>query len=156
MIATAVLRYLQGGLAATPIVLEQLCAGITTEEMDRQVDPERFTLREAIAHMADWEGVWEERISRMVEEDNPVLPGYDEGQWAIDHDYAHSDFAEQLDRFRAGREKLTALLASLGPEEWGRTCIREDIGPLTIGDLATLVLGHDGYHLRQVVEFRKG
>ena len=33
---------------------------------DRKPDPERFTIREVVAHMADWEGVWLERARRVV------------------------------------------------------------------------------------------
>ena len=154
MVAPGILKYLQTGLAATPIVLERLCADLTTAQVDHRPDPERFTLREAMAHHADWERVWDERLNRMLDEDNPDMPGYDEGQWAIDNDYAHADFAEQLALFRSRREKLCAQFAALTPEQWMRAGLRDEIGSITVYDLAVHILGHDGYHLRQVVEFR--
>jgi uncharacterized damage-inducible protein DinB len=154
MVPEGVRRYLRHGLAATPIVLERLCVGVTEQDLDRRPDPERFTLREALAHLADWEGVWLDRMTRMRREDHPFLESFDEGQWAIDHDYAHSNAAEQLIRFRAGREKISALLNELTDDEWERTGNREEIGSVTILDFAVLVLGHDGYHLRQFVEYR--
>jgi uncharacterized damage-inducible protein DinB len=148
-------NYRQQGLAATPVLLEHLLEGITDTELDRRPDPERFTLREAVAHVADWEGIWLERMRLIVAEEDPYLPGYDEGQWAVDHDYAHADLGEQLAKFRAGREVLTAFLADLPPEAYGRVGRHGEIGLLTLGDLATLVLAHDAYHLRQVAEFRR-
>jgi hypothetical protein len=29
------------------------------------------------------------------------------------------------------------------------------MGPITFAELVTLVIGHDGYHLRQIVDFRQ-
>ena len=146
-------RYLLHGLNASPIAAEALLAGLTDAQADRRPDPERFTIREALCHLADWEFVWLERIQRIINEDNPLLPGYDEGQMAIDRNYAGQNLAEQLARFREGRAALAALLQGLSPEQWERAGLRDEIGPVTINDLATLVLGDDGYHLRQFVEF---
>jgi uncharacterized damage-inducible protein DinB len=150
----ATIKYLVNGLTASPDVLERLLEGVTDAELDARPDPDRFTLREAIAHMADWEGVWLERIERTLNEDTPFLPGYDEGQWAIDHDYAHAKLPEQLARFRSGRERIVAILSGLAPEAWTRPAKHGEWGDTTVLAMAALILGHDGYHLKQVVDFR--
>jgi hypothetical protein len=145
-------HYTLHGLSATPLVLETLLHGITDAQADRRPDAERFTIREAVAHLADWEPI--ERIRLIAETNDPFLPGYDEGQWAIDHDYAHSVLAEQIARFRAGRESLTAYLRGLPPEAWERTGRHEEWNVMTITNLVALILGHDGYHTRQIIEWR--
>jgi hypothetical protein len=145
--------YLLHGLAGTPVVVASLLRDAAPSVWDRRPDPERFTLREVIAHLADWEGVWLERIERMATEDHPTLQGYDEGQWALDHDYAHADPQEQLNRFAAGRAALVERLRALPPEDWHRTGFHTEWDDVTIGALATLVLGHDGYHTRQIAEW---
>ena len=48
-----------------------------------------------MAHLADWELVFQQRLTRMRSEDNPMRPGYDVGQWAIDHGYAQTDWRVQ-------------------------------------------------------------
>src|SRR3712207_4543533 len=151
MVVEHACRYLIHGLGGTAIVLDRLLKGVTAEELDQRPDPDRFTLREVIAHLADWEGVWHERMQRLRDEDLPLLPGYDEGQWAIDHDYTNTDAAERLAHFREGRAALVALLQSLPADAWTRKGRHGEWGDLTLFDLASLVLGHDGYHLRQVV-----
>ena len=148
-------RYVKLGLAAMPDVLETLLVGSTPQELDARPDPDRFTLREAIAHVADWEAVWLQRMQRIQAEENPLLPSYDEGQWAIDHHYAQSNLTEQLAKFRTGRAALVALLETVPENEWGRTGQHGQLGSLTFAELASLVLGHDGYHLQQVVHFRR-
>lgn len=147
-------RYVLHGLAATPLVLETLLKGATSAEVDLRRDPDRFTIREALAHLSDWEAIWRERIGRILTEEKPALLGYDEGQIALDRDYARRPLAESLARLSAERPLLVKTLSELSPEQWARTGVRDEIGPVTINDLAALVLGHDGYHLRQVVEFR--
>lgn len=145
--------YLMHGLTATPVVIDRLMQDATSEDYDRRPDPERFTLREVLAHLADWEGVWMERMQRMRDEDRPFLPGYDEGQWAIDHNYAEADVAEQLARFREGRQKMLAFLRDLTSEQWDRPGQHGEVGAITIASLAVLVAGHDGYHTRQIIEW---
>jgi uncharacterized damage-inducible protein DinB len=153
--ASTVRGYVLVGLAATPGAIAALLSGATEAELDLRPDPDRFTLREVVAHLADWDPIWLERAQRIVAEDDPSLPGYDEGQFAIDNDYAHSDAHEQMRRFISGREAFLHFLKSLQPDAWERTGRRDDgIGTLTLFQLAAQVLGHDGYHVRQVVEFR--
>jgi uncharacterized damage-inducible protein DinB len=155
MIPDRVRYYARTGLEGAPVILERLLSGITDAEADRRPDPERFTLREVIAHLADWEPIWHERLKAIAEQNDPFLPGYDEGQYAIDHDYAHSVLSEQLAKFRAGREALARYVASVPVEAWSRSGRHGEMGSITFAELVTFVLGHDGYHFRQVVEFRQ-
>lgn len=148
-------RYVLHALEAGPVLVEALTAGLTDAEADRRPDPERFTLREVLCHLADWEPIWLERVSRIARESNPQLPSIDEGQMAIANDYAHQDLATQIARYRAGRENLIAFLRALSPADWERSGIRDELGDVTIDDIATFVIGHDGYHYRQLVEFRQ-
>ena len=148
------LLYLCSGLAAAPSVLGRLLDGATDDEYDFRPDPDRFTLREVVAHLADWEPIWLRRMEAMAREETPLLPGYDESQFAIDHDYAHADVAGELAKFREARARTVAFLGGLTPAQWARTGRHGDWGTVTVYDLAALVCGHDGYHLGQAVEWR--
>jgi len=152
MLADYIRTYMIHGLRATPDVITTLLEGATKADFDRRPDADRFTIREVIAHLADWEGVWLERAGRMVREENPMLESYDEGQWAIDHHYATLDVQGQLDSFRAGRERLAAFLSDLSPEQWERAARRE-FGSITIAQQTAMILGHDGYHLKQICDW---
>src|SRR6266496_3710617 len=139
-------HYLLEGLSGTPVVIDRLLADATEKDFDVRPDPARFTIREVLGHLADWEGVWMERATRILNEDHPSLLGYDEGQWAIDHDYAHMNVAEQRARFREGRANFIDLLHDLSPDQWSRTAGHDEWGEVTLAGMATLILGHDGYH----------
>ena len=148
-------NYVIHGLRANPIVFARLLEGVSEEELDMRPDPERFTLREVLCHLADWEPIWLDRIRAIAEQDNPLLPGYDEGQMAIDHHYDQANATEQLERFRAGRTLLADYIATLPVEAWTRRGTHAEAGTLVLSDLVTMILGHDGYHARQMVEHRQ-
>ena len=145
--------YLMMGLESAPVVIERMLRTADSVDWDRRPDPERFSLREVLSHLADWEPIWLERIRRMAEEDNPTLPGYDEGQLAIDHDYAHADPWEQFARFTTGRSNLVNYLRNLPAESWSRPGFHLEWSELNISFMAVLILGHDGYHTKQVAEW---
>lgn len=152
---TVTRRYLLYGLENQPAVLSQLLRDLGPDDpaWDRRPDPERFTLREIVAHLADFEPIWLERVERTAGEVNPVLPSADEGQMAIDHDYASTDPFESLQRYRRGRAALVARLRDLPDDGWDRAGRREQIGPMTIFEQMVMVLSHDGYHTGQVTEW---
>ena len=155
MLNTYSRRYICTGLSASPAILQKLLQGATETELDTQYDADRFTLREVMAHLADWEPIWHERIRRTATEHLPHLPSYDEGQFAIDHDYGHSDFAAQMRHFAEGRKALVALLADLPFADWNRVGLRDEVGEVTILELAAMILGHDGYHAQQILDYRE-
>ena len=148
-------NYLIKALSGTPVVLDQLLKGRTVNDpiWDLRPDPVRFTLRELLAHLADWEPIWLERFVRMRDESRPFLPSVDEGQLAISNGYGQLDPLQSLARFKSGREAVVKMLDGLTIADWDRTGERESVGPLTLQMMASYVLSHDGYHMLQVVEW---
>lgn len=149
-----VLTYLRFSLAVMPQTYAVLLKGITAEELDARPYGDRFTLREAVAHVADWEGVWLERIRKIATKETPLLPGYDEAQWAIDHDYAHSDFDAEMAEIVAGRSALVSYLNGLDATAWQRIGRHGELGAISLFELTALIAGHDGYHAQQIIDYR--
>jgi Mycothiol maleylpyruvate isomerase N-terminal domain. len=149
--------YLLSALEGAPSVIDRLLADLGPGDplWDRRPDPDRFTLREVVAHLADWDPIFTERLARTRDEDHPFLPDVDEGQVALDRNYAESDPRESQSRFRAGRAALVSLLRALPPDAWARAAEKENVGTLTIETQVTLICAHDGHHARQVVEWLK-
>jgi hypothetical protein len=147
--------YLLQALDGTPDVLLRMVESRSTLHplWDRRPEPDRFTLREIIAHLADWEPIWLERVSRTAEGGCPFLPSVDESALAIENDYAQSDPGKCLQRYRQGRDELVRFLGGLGDAAWDETAEREFVGVLTLQQQASMVLSHDGYHLRQAAQF---
>lgn len=148
-------HYLFTALEASPDLFDALLEGLTAEEADRRPDPKRFTIREIMAHLADWEPIYQERMRRICEEDCPLLEGYDEGLLATEHNYASTEPLEQARLFRERRRKMVEYLRARPAADWQRTGNRPEIGLITLEALALLVPLHDLYHLRQISAYRR-
>ncbi len=153
----AIKRYALLALEGTPEVLDALLKSTPAdaEVWDARPDPERFSLREMIAHLADWEPIWLMRIERTLTEDHPTLPDLDENQMVVDNGYAQQNPHANLIRFRQGREQVVPKLRSLSEAAWERTAYRDTLGDLNIEGITAMMLGHDGYHTRQAAEWIK-
>lgn len=148
--------YLLAALENSPPTAEALLFGAGPDVWDLRPDPERFSVREIVAHLADWEDVWRERFRRTANEDRPrltrpILPARIE-----EKGYASADPAECLSRLRAKRAENLAWLRALPEEAWDRTAHLDRLGETSLAGLIGLALGHDSYHLRQVAEWLAG
>lgn len=148
-------KYLLSALEATPGILEHLLHGLCNEEADFRPDAARFSIREVMAHLADWDAIFLERLQRTRDEEEPLLEDLDEGQLAVERDYAHADLLEQSRIFRERRAQTVEFARTLSPHEWQCPCQHQRVGRLTLEALATLIPLHDAYHLQQVVEWRR-
>lgn len=155
MLPTPARNYLLVALENTPITVSSLLADRSSENevWDTQPEPDRFTLREIVAHVADWEDVFRDRFERTLDETNPFLSRPDLDKRAKEKGYAVADPQECLSRFRERRSESVRWLRSLTEEAWGRTAHLDRIGDLNLEGLIALMLGHDSYHVRQITEW---
>lgn len=151
MLPEHVRRYLLIDLKSGPGVLARLLGGFT--DWDARPDAARFSPREMVAHLADWESVFLKRLTDTRDTESAVLQGLDEGQIAIDHDYARADPAECLHRYAAGRDAVVSLLNGLAPAQWQRIGNHTELGLVTLEVQAVLIAAHDGYHRQQVLDW---
>lgn len=146
-------KALHYALTATHRLVGHFCQGVTQQQADYVHDPSQFTLREVIAHLADWEGIWLERSQRMVYETNPVLGNIDEETLARVNNYKTIDIDTSLARFRQGRSRLVDFLVPQTDEGLSRTAIHAAQGTITLSTLIRLIMSHDTYHIAQLHHF---
>ncbi len=144
--------YLFPGLNAAPRVLDYLLHQIPMAKMDEPTHPMRFTPREVIAHMADWEEILLERIKLTVNAPGSEIFGIDEGVRATELGYSKWDWERQIEVFTKCRAKTVAYLESLTQEQWGHFSVHNEKGELSADDQANMLLGHDLYHIDQLIE----
>jgi uncharacterized damage-inducible protein DinB len=146
-------NYLFIALRRAPNLFSYILQGVGEDEADIRPDPERFTIREAMAHMAAWEPVILSRLQATRDQDEPTLPIVDET--AMLAGYANSNPIEQVELFGKRRAETIAFLEAVGPQQWGRIAHRINIGPMTLEANALLVPLHDMYHYDQIVSWRE-
>jgi len=64
--------------------------------------------------------IHQQRIRRMLAEDNPVFPDWDEVAHMRDHYSPDRDVDDLADAFREERERTFEILRALTPEQWAR------------------------------------
>jgi uncharacterized damage-inducible protein DinB len=148
--------YLFPGLEFGPKVVEQLLSRIEPSRFDHPTHQGRFSPREVLAHLADWEPILLARMQATKESGGGTITGIDEGERAIEQNYAKTDPFEQARLFRSRREKTIAWLKTVGEEDWNLTAIHNERGPQTLYDQANMLLGHDLYHIAQLSDVLEG
>jgi uncharacterized damage-inducible protein DinB len=142
-------------ICGLPTVLDGFLNGLPASDprWDMHPEPGRFSLREITAHLADWDGVWLERLMLVRDQDDPPLPARDESVLEMAGDYAHSDPDVSRGLIFARRSEIVKVLRGLGDNDWERPCRHTKFGPMTLRELATYIVLHDGYHTQQVARW---
>lgn len=142
--------YLFAGLEAGPRTIHNLIAGIDSSRMDIPTHPGRFTPREVVAHLADWEPISRGRMQTAVGTPGATVPDLDEGKRAADQDYGSWHPIESAETFAQRRQETLAWLRSLKEEDWAKIAVHSARGPMTVYDYANLEIAHDTYHVIQL------
>lgn len=148
-------RYVIGALESNALVFSYLMRELPEDSprWDARPDAERFSLREMVAHLLDYDTVCRERFERLIREDEPELPNWDEDE-AAEH-YSGRNPLHDLEHLQESRRMLAAWIEGLSEDEWQRTGSRPGVGKFSVEQGVSLMLGHDSYHLRQTVEWLK-
>jgi uncharacterized damage-inducible protein DinB len=148
-------NYVFTTMETTPILQKHLLSAYGEGDpiYDHRPFPNRFTLREMLAHLADWDDIFLMRIRRAIDEDVPTLPDIDVSKLAVEHAYATQSPIANLARFAANRATLVAYLTTIPDSGFERSALRETLGVMTVDKQLFFILAHDGYHNRQTVDY---
>ena len=142
-------------IAHTPDTLIRMIDAIRPDQFDVALTPEKFTLREVIAHLADLEETWLNRITSAVEYPGKEVENFDEDQRAIDHKYSAKDIHHELEVFDNRRRDTVAYLSGLAEDDWSSTITHPAHGAMSVLDIVMYMVGHDMYHVHQVSQYLK-
>lgn len=140
--------------AAAPAKLASLVAGLSAEELARRPAPQKWSIQELVAHLAEDELVGGYRIRLILSSPGTPIQAFDQDVWARTGRYDRIDVRASLEMFRVLREANLALLRSLGPEEWKMSGMHSERGAETIRDIAMYYAGHDINHFKQIEAIR--
>ena len=137
-------------LRASPIILGALVAGLDDRQIRWRPAPGEWAVIEVVAHIADVDERAHTRLRRMVAEDNPFLPAFDQDALAVERGYIGMDLPEQVARYRNSRAGHLADLAKLDRHQWQRAGRHEAAGDMTVQLYEAHVASEDVDHLAQI------
>lgn len=144
--------YLMPALELGPHSIKRLLVKVPGDQIDVPTGEGRFTPREVIAHLADWETVFLQRMQSAKSCPLATVDVYDEAEWAIEHAYGATDPLAQADLFLQRRRQTIDWLSALGQDDWKLAFTHPERGMMTIEDQANMLVGHDQYHVEQLTE----
>ena len=152
-----VLSYIEGQkpldiLAASPRQVARLIKGVSKKKLSKRPAPERWSVTELLAHLADTELVQGFRVRLILGASGTPIQGFDQDEWARYSEYAKHDPALSLEAFRLTRKRTVRLLKSLAPEKWECFGMHSERGKETVTRVSEMMAGHDVNHLRQIRE----
>lgn len=123
--------------------------GISEAELDRRPAPGRWTAREVVHHLADSEMTSAIRLRRLIAEDNPVIVGYDQEEFARRLRYDRP-IAASLGALKAARETTCEILDRLTDADWQRTGTHSESGPYSVLKWLQIYAVHAHDHADQI------
>jgi hypothetical protein len=152
-----ILGYIEGSeplavQAKTAAKLDRLIKGVSSAKLRKRPGPEKWSVSEIIAHLADAEIVIGYRMRLILGSPGIPIVAYDQDSWAASGHYEKRDTRKSLEQFRVLREANLALLKSLTAEQWKHYGMHSERGQESIERVARMCAGHDINHLQQIAK----
>jgi hypothetical protein len=137
-------RYEEG-----PSVVEAAIGEVGSGGLDRRPAPGEWTARETVHHLADSEMTSAIRLRRLLAEDDPVITGYDEAEFARRLHYDRPVDAS-LDALRAARCTSAEILRCLSEDDWRRAGTHTESGRYDVETWLRIYAEHAHDHAGQI------
>jgi len=136
--------------AGTAKKLERLIKGVPTSKLRKRPAPDKWSVSEIVAHLADAEIVGGFRMRLILGAPGTPVAAFDQDSWVISGHYEKRDPRKSVEQFRVVREANLSLLKSLKPEQWKHYGLHSERGQETIEHIVRMFAGHDLNHLQQI------
>jgi DinB superfamily len=142
--------------SATAKKLDRLIKGVSTSRLRKRPAPDKWSVSEILAHLADAEIVGGFRMRLILGAPGTPIAAFDQDSWLTSGHYDKRNPRKSVEQFRAVREANLALLKSLTPEQWKHYGMHSERGQETIEHIVRMFAGHDLNHLQQIGRILSG
>ena len=133
----------------------QALNGFPAESLSTRPIPGKWSAREIVHHLGDSESTSAFRLRKLLVEDNAIIEGYDQDQFATRLRYNERDMAPALEAFRSARESTLQLLQLMSEEDWQRVGTHTESGRYTTENWLTIYANHAHNHAAQIRRVRE-
>ena len=129
--------------------------GLSRDQLAARPVPGKWSTLEVVAHLADFEPIFAERMMRVISHERPLLMVADENLFAATLDYPGRDIEEELAVVDLTRRKMARILKNLRPEAANRVGIHTFKGLMSLEAILTSAVNHIPHHVAFIEEKRK-
>ena len=140
---------------ATPKTLAMLMKGASPSKLRKRPAPDKWSVAEILAHLADAEIVVAWRLRAILAAPGTPIQAYDQDALAAARNYRKHDPQKSLEQFRAIREANLAFYKALSPEQWKHHGVHAERGEETLERILHMMAGHDVNHTLQIKQILK-
>jgi hypothetical protein len=141
--------------SATNSKLARLIKGVPTSKLRKRPAPEKWSVAEILAHLADVEIVVGWRMRSILGAPGTPIQAYDQDAWVRAGHYEKRDPRKSIEQQRVMREANLALLKSLSPDQWKQFGQHSERGQESIEHIVRMIAGHDINHIHQIERILK-
>jgi DinB superfamily len=129
--------------------------GFSSDSLGAHPIPGKWSAREIVHHLGDSETFSAGRLRKLLVEDNPMIQGYDQAEFAIKLRYNERDMVPALEAFRLARETTMQVLELMTEDDWNRAGTHTESGRYTTEDWLKIYAAHAHNHAAQIRRLRK-
>jgi hypothetical protein len=130
---------------------EAIASRVTAAEWVRPWAPGKWTLRQIVVHVAQWEMIFGMRVRCALGVPGYVVQPLNQDDLMGVEDRA-VDGPTALEAFVALRRMNLACAAALSAADRQRICQHRERGPLKVDDLLVTLAGHPVHHYKQIAQ----
>jgi uncharacterized damage-inducible protein DinB len=135
-------------IAETPVRLARVLDTLTPEQIETRPAPDKWSVREVVAHLADCEIAWSWRLRFVYGAEQPVIQPFDQDAWA--RSYSAYTYAAARRTFEALRAWNVAFVGALSAEDRRKAVTHPERGEERLWTIVEVMAGHDLHHLRSL------
>ncbi len=123
---------------------------LTADDATERLFDDRWSTVEYACHVRDVFRIFDQRLARMLLEDDPLFANWDQDATAIDDGYASQDPAVVADELAAAGEAIAGGFGAVEGTQWERAGRRSDGASFTIESFARYFVHDPIHHLYDV------
>lgn len=151
-------RYLQAlgtrdpidSLRKAPKRVRKLVKGLSEKQLARRPEPDKWSIKEVLAHLADGELVLGARMRFVAAMERPTIVGYDQDLFVANLAYERVETEELWETFAQLRAINVALLERLPEAALARVGVHTERGEESLASMIFMYAGHDRIHEAQL------
>lgn len=140
-------------LQSAPKVVERVLRVFPHDRLDDRFDADRFTAREVVSHLADYEQTVLDRIRAANSHPGREVPSYDPDAHAAQHHFGDKDVFHEAEVYESRRSMTIEYLQGLTSDDYKKSFVMADGREFTISEYLCHVLRHDLNHLEQMSHY---
>jgi hypothetical protein len=134
-----------------PEDIARAVTGLSKAVLDRKPAPNKWSVHEILAHLADSEIVFAYRLRQALADKDPTFAPIDQDAWANSLGYGETPPAELIAQYALLRRSNIRLLRRLKPGDLDKSGFHPERGrKISVRELVEALSAHGPNHLRQI------